>query len=240
MNNIHPSAVIDPRARLGSGITVGPGVVLLGPLEIGDDAWIGAGAQIGSPPEIASLPQRAAWLEDVDYAGVVIGAGVVVRENAVIHQGSHRATTVGEGSWILNSAYLAHDVVVGTGVTLSASVQVGGHALIGDGANLGMGALVHQRRIVGPGAMVGMGTPVTRDVPPFAKAYGSPARVRGVNSYVLRKLGADESEIERFAAAYASDGREVEGPLRAGAAAMDWWHAQSDRMEMRRSTDRQS
>ena len=227
MNVIHPSAVIGPAVELGSDVTVGPNAVLLGPLTVGDRVWIGAGAQIGSPPEISSLVQHTAWTGDTEYAGVVLGNDVVVRENAVIHQGSHRATRVGAESWILNSAYLAHDVVVGTSTTVSASVQVGGHATIGDGANIGMGALVHQRRVIGAGAMVGMGTPVTRDVLPFAKAYGSPARIHGLNAYVLRKLGATETEIAALWQLYLA-GNTPATPTQSIAAAFTWWNGLAD------------
>lgn len=206
MNNIHPTAFVGPGVDLGNEVTIGPHAVILGPTSIGDRVWIGPGAQIGAPPEISSLPQRAAWSGDLDYAGVTVEDDVVVRENVVIHQGSHRPTHVGEGSWILNSAYLAHDVIVGSRVTVSAGVRVGGHATIGRHANLGMSAVIHQRRVIGPGAMVGMGTPVTRDVPPFAKVYGSPARIHGTNDYVLRALGASTAEVSTLHYAYSGTG----------------------------------
>jgi UDP-N-acetylglucosamine acyltransferase len=206
MQSIHPTAFVGPGVSLGSEVTVGPHAVILGPTSIGDRVWVGPGAQIGAPPEISSLPQRAAWAGDVGYEGVRIDDDAVIRENVVIHQGSHRSTRVGEGSWILNSAYIAHDVLVGARVTVSAGVRIGGHSVIGRHANLGMSAVVHQRRTIGPGAMVGMGTPVARDVPPFAKVYGSPARIHGSNEYVLRELGASPAEITALAHAYGGAG----------------------------------
>jgi UDP-N-acetylglucosamine acyltransferase len=202
-HRIHPSAVIGDQVSLGDDVTVGPGAVLLGPLRIGNRVWIGPQVVIGTPPEIASLRQNAAWDGDIDHQGVDIGDDVVIRELSTIHQGSHRATVIGSGSWLLNSVYVAHDSLVGRDVTLSAGVRLGGHAVIGDRTNIGMNAAVHQYRILGPGAMVGMGTPVTRDLPPFAKAFGSPVRLHGLNSYVLTKLGVSSTIVDRMATAYA-------------------------------------
>jgi UDP-N-acetylglucosamine acyltransferase len=72
---------------------------------------------------------------------------------------------------------------------------------VGERANLGMGAVVHQFRVVGGGAMVGMGAAVTRDVPPYAKAFGNPARVRGADTVGLRRAGVPDGPIEALAAA---------------------------------------
>jgi UDP-N-acetylglucosamine acyltransferase len=147
-------------------------------------------------------PQNAAWTGELAHAGVRICRGAVIREAAVIHQGSYRATTVGAESWILNRAYLAHDVLVGEHTTISAGVSVGGHCVIGDRVNIGMNASVHQRVFVATGCMIGMGTPLARDLPPFVKAFGSPARIHGLNSVGMQRFGISAEEIEELAGAY--------------------------------------
>lgn len=148
--------------------------------------------------------QNAAWLDELAHAGVRICAGSVIRENAVIHQGSYRETTVGPGTWVLNQAYVAHDVTVGSGVTISAGATIGGHCVIGDRVNIGMNASVHQRRFIGAGVMVGMGTPVTRDVPPYTKAFGVPPRLRGVNTIGMARNGYSDAEIAALTDAYSA------------------------------------
>lgn len=203
-HDIHPTAFVGEGVSIGEGARIGPGAVLLGPLTLGARAWIGPHVILGTPPEVSSLPQNAAWSGDLQHHGVIIGDDVVIRELTTVHQGSHRPTRIGSGSWLLNSSYVAHDGQIGESVTISAGVRIGGHAVIGDHANIGMNASIHQRRIVGAGAMVGMGTPVTKDVPPFAKVFGSPVHARGINSYVLRKLGVSADLIDRLAAAYAA------------------------------------
>ncbi|WP_336661725.1 DapH/DapD/GlmU-related protein [Leucobacter sp. USHLN154] len=204
MNDISPLAYIGEGVELGANVRIGPGAVLLGPCTVEDDVWIGPGAQIGAPPEMSSLPQNAAWTGDLQHAGVRIKAGAVIRENAVIHQGTYRETSVGARSWVLNRAYLAHDVVLGDEATVSAGVSIGGHCVIGDRVNIGMNAVVHQRRVIAAGAMVGMGTPVTRDVPPFAKVYGTPPRLTGVNAVGIERAGHDAALAAVLLAHYRS------------------------------------
>ncbi len=208
---ISPLAFIGEGVEIGNSVSVGPGAVILGPCVIENDVWIGPGAQIGAPPEMSDHKQNAAWSGDLLHAGVRICTGAVIRENAVIHQGSYRETTVGAGAWILNRAYIAHDVLIGEGVTLSAGVSVGGHCVIGARSNLGMNASVHQRTFIGAGCMVGMGTPLTRDLPPHTKAYGSPARIQGVNSIGLERRGVPETDVQALTAAYLEGNLLLEG-----------------------------
>lgn len=189
---------------MGQNVKVGPGAVVLGPCVIEDNVWIGPGAQIGAPPEMASLPQNTAWTGDLQHAGVRICEGAVIREGAVIHQGSYRETVVGSRSWVLNRAYLAHDVQIGTHSTISGGVSIGGHSIIGDHVNIGMNASVHQRRVIADGAMVGMGTPVTRDIPPFAKVYGTPPRIFGINVVGVERLGHGANVADTLRECYAT------------------------------------
>ncbi|MFE2757140.1 UDP-N-acetylglucosamine acyltransferase [Actinosynnema sp. NPDC059335] len=223
-NHIHHTAIVGDGVELGDGVTIGPGAVVLGPAVVEDGCWIGPGCVVGTPPEITSEPHNRAWDGDLAHRGVHLGEGVVVRELSTIHQGSYRPTTIGARSWLLNRVYVAHDCLVGTGVTLSAGTSLGGHVLVGDGVTVGMNAVVHQRRVVGPGSMVGMGTAVSRDVPPFAKAFGSPVRLHGVNSVGMSRAGYDGSAVDALRAAYA-DGR-LPDPLPAELAeAFAWWAA---------------
>ncbi|SDP75997.1 acyl-ACP--UDP-N- acetylglucosamine O-acyltransferase [Lentzea jiangxiensis] len=222
VNHIHPSAVVGDGVELGDGITIGPGAVVLGPCVVEDGAWIGPGCVIGTPPEITSAEHNRAWDGELAHAGVHIGARAVVRELSTVHQGSYRATTVGADSWLLNRVYVAHDSLVGSGVTLSAGVSLGGHVQIGDKVNVGMNASVHQRRVIGAGAMVGMGTPVSKDVPPFARAYGSPVRVHGVNSVGMSRSGISDAAIEALTSAYAAGQLPGEIPAELELA-FRWW-----------------
>lgn len=231
--SISSQAFIGEGVVLGADVTIGPGAVVLGPCTIEDGVWIGPGAQIGAPPEMSNLPQNAAWAGDLQHAGVRICAGAVIREAAVIHQGTYQETTVGPRSWVLNRAYLAHDVLLGADSTVSAGVSIGGHCVIGDRVNIGMNAVIHQRRVIASGAMVGMGTPVTRDVPPFAKVYGAPPRLTGVNAVGLERAGHESTTAAALLAAYSTgDLLTGDAPLADALASLgdvvSWWRGQGE------------
>ncbi|CAN7371713.1 MULTISPECIES: hypothetical protein [Microbacterium] len=199
MNTIHPSAHVSRGVELGSGNVVGPGVVIHPGVRLGDDNWIGAGVVLGAPPEVRSFAHPRDE-EDSYGAGLLIGSQNVIREAAQVHQGSQRPTEIGDGAFIMNQVYVAHDGNIGNGVTLASSVLLAGHVTVGERANLGLGVAVHQFRTVGVGAMVGMGSVVTADVPAFAKVYGVPARVVGANVVGMQRSGianADAEDLDR-------------------------------------------
>jgi UDP-N-acetylglucosamine acyltransferase len=224
-NRIHPTAVVGPGVELGAGNVVGPFAVLLGPCRIGDGNWIGAHVVLGAPPEIRGFDHGAAWDGDLVGAGVEIGDGNTLREYTTVHSGSAHPTRMGSDCFVMNKVYVGHDGTVGDGVTMASSVTLGGHVTVGDRANLGLGAIVHQRRVIGPGVMLGMGAVVTRDVPPYAKAFGNPVRVRGVNAVGMNRQGMADEDVAALAHLYsASDVLPADwaGPA-ALAPAVTWW-----------------
>jgi UDP-N-acetylglucosamine acyltransferase len=203
VNSVHPSAQLLGDVTLGSGNTIGPLVVIIGPVSIGNDNWIGTGAVIGAPPEVRDWPHPGDVRDPSSGGGIEIGDGNIIREYAQIHQGWHDITRVGNGVFVMNQCYLAHDTQVEDKVTLASSVLLAGHVRIGTHANLGLGTVVHQRRYVGDGAMLGMGSVVTRDVPPFARAYGNPARLHGVNRVGMERSGILDATIDLVSRLYA-------------------------------------
>jgi UDP-N-acetylglucosamine acyltransferase len=205
MNEIHPTAVIVGDVRLGSGNMIGPNVVILGPVTIGDDNWIGTGVVIGAPPEVRSFEHPRRDSAGGSSPGVRIGARNVIREYAQIHQGWRQETVLGDDAFIMNQVYVAHDCRLEDGVTLASSVLLAGHVRVASHANLGLGTAVHQGRYIGFGTMIGMSSVVTRDIPPFAKAYGSPARVASANAVGMRRLEIPEEQIAEVVSVYESE-----------------------------------
>lgn len=204
MNSIHPSAQLIGDVSLGTGNTIASHVVIVGPVTIGNDNWIGTGVVIGAPPEVRSWPHPEDALTPTSGNGIVIGDRNVVREYAQIHQGWRGITRIGNDVFIMNQSYVAHDCSVEDNATLASSVLLAGHVTVGAGANLGLGTSVHQYLYVGEGAMVGMASAITRNVPPFAKIYGNPARVHGANTVGMERAGMPLETIAAATAAFSA------------------------------------
>ncbi|WP_354569155.1 UDP-N-acetylglucosamine acyltransferase [Glaciihabitans sp. UYNi722] len=204
MNAIHPTAQIAPDVVIGTGNTVGPFVVINSSTIIGNDNWIGAGAVIGATPEVRGWKHPTPPDAPIAGGGVLIGDRNVIREHAQVHQGWAARTILGNDLFVMNQCYVAHDCSIGDGATLASSVLLAGHVTVGEGANLGLGTVVHQRTFLGAGVVVGMGSVVTRDIPPFAKAFGNPARVHGVNLVGMSRMGHPPDSIDKLAALYGS------------------------------------
>ncbi len=73
---IHPSAVVDPSARLGEGVGIGPLAV------VGAGAEIGAGTRIG--PQATVAPGARIGAEGTVHAGVRIGRRVRIGDRAIL------------------------------------------------------------------------------------------------------------------------------------------------------------
>ena len=204
---IHPSATIDPQARLGARLRVGPGVVIDGPVIIGDDVEIGphcvilADTQLGPRCRLTAHVVLGADPQDRKYQGepsrLVIGADNVFREFSTAHRGTGEAgsTVVGDGGLFMVGSHIAHDCRIGDNVVMANHVALAGHVEIGDGAVIGGLAAVHQHGRIGRLAMVGGGAMVAQDVPPFSLAQGDRARLLGVNRTGLLRAGWSEPAL---------------------------------------------
>ena len=123
----------------------------------------------------------------------MIGDGACVREFVQVHQGILRRTIVGGDSLLMAGAHIAHDSQLGRGVTMGSFSILGGFTIIDDEATFGQGVVTHPWIIIGERAMVGLNSSVVKDVDPFAKVAGSPARLLGSNTSKDRSLPAEYS-----------------------------------------------
>lgn len=227
MNHIHPTAIVEDGVELGDENVIGPFAVLLAPLRLGSRNWIGPHVVLGTPAEIRGIDHGGAGTGRATPGsvgtGVTIGDDNVLREYTTVHQGHYARTVLGSNCYIMNKVYIGHDNVIGAGVTMASSATLGGHVHVHDGANLGMGAIVHQRRVIGATAMLGMGSVVTRDIPPFAMAYGNPCRVHRANTVGMTRAGIDPVLAEQVDAAYRAGEIARIGGAPALEAAWDRW-----------------
>lgn len=213
---IHPTASVDPGARLdegvgvgafsvigaeveiGAGTQVGPHCSVLGPTRIGRDNRIVGHAAIGGEPQDKKFRGERARLE--------IGDRNVIREFVTLNRGTGNGgglTRIGSDNWILSYSHVAHDCLIGDHCVFSNNATLAGHVTVGDHVILSGFAGVHQFCRIGDHAFIGMGAFVNGDVPPFVmvaqEGYGRP---RGINSEGLKRRGFDGARVSAIKRAY--------------------------------------
>jgi UDP-N-acetylglucosamine acyltransferase len=199
---IHPTAVVHPKAELAAGVRIGPFAVIGDGVQLGEDTEVGphavlegalevgarcqlhAGAVIGFPP------QDLKWTPGTP-SGVRIGDGTVVREYTTIHRATTPDgwTTIGRDCYLMAQSHVAHDCRVGDGVILTGFTGLTGFVEVGDRAVISGLTGIHQFVRIGALAMVGGCSRLPQDVPPYFLVEGNPATVRGVNVVGLRRAG---------------------------------------------------
>ena len=212
---VHPSAVVDARARLGNGVTVGPYSVIGPHAEIGDGTWIGAHVvldgriRIGRNNRIFHFASLGAPPQDKKYKGedtaVEIGDDNTIREYVTINRGTALdvgVTRLGNDNWVMAYVHFAHDVQIGSHTIFANACQLAGHVTVGDWAIFGATTLVHQFVHIGAHAFTGMGTYLPQDLPPFVTAAGNMAKPYGINSEGLRRRGFSADAIAGLKRAY--------------------------------------
>lgn len=199
---IHSTAIIDPSARLGEGVRVGPYAVISADVTIGagtvlgphavihPHTTLGVNCQVHAHTSIGDTPQ------DLSFHGVIshtrIGDGVVIREGVTIHRGTKEgtATEVGDGCFLMANSHIAHNCKLGKNVILANGVLLAGYVEVGDGAFLSGNSMVHQFCRVGRLAMLSGGMGASCDVPPFCVTMMlSRNQLAGLNTVGLRRNG---------------------------------------------------
>lgn len=211
---IHPTAIVDPGARIGDDVTigpwalVGPGVTIgngttIGPrvlierdTVIGEDCTVANGAVLGTDPQ--DLKYQG------EYATLEIGDRTVIREFATLNRGTSASgrTVVGSDCLLMAYTHVAHDCELGNHVILANSVNMAGHVLVEDWVIVGGVTPIHQFVRIGAHAFVGGGSRVPQDVPPYCRAAGNPPRLFGLNSVGLERRGLSDDVRKALKTAY--------------------------------------
>jgi UDP-N-acetylglucosamine acyltransferase len=215
MANIHATAVVDPSAKLGSNVEIGP-FCMIGPdVELGEGVVVHSHAVItgrttlGTECKVFPFASIGQAPQDVKFHGepstLTIGTKTIIREHATINpgtEGGHMATKVGSNCLLMIGAHVAHDCEVGDNVTLVNGATLGGHVTIGEGAIIGGLSAVHQFVRIGSYAFVGGMSGVAADLIPFGMAIGNRANLCGLNIVGLKRKGFPREQIHELRQAY--------------------------------------
>jgi UDP-N-acetylglucosamine acyltransferase len=218
MTDIHPTAIVDSRARLAGDVSIGPFSI------VGADVTLGAGVRVHSHVVIAGHTTVGARTaihpfcsigeppQHMKYAGeptrLLIGEDNVIREHVTMHTGTVQGggvTRVGDKNLIMVGCHVAHDCSVGGGIVMANSVLLGGHVTVQDFVVFGGHCAVHQFCRVGRYAMVSGMTAVADDLVPYGLAYpvySSRASLAGLNLIGLRRRGFSREQIHTLRTAY--------------------------------------
>jgi UDP-N-acetylglucosamine acyltransferase len=205
---IADTACIDPRAELGEAVEVGPYCV------IGPDVKIGRGTRLLAHVCIDGVTSVGEWNvvhpftviggapQDVTYHGsptrVAIGDRNVIREGVTIHRASEKEegiTRIGSNNLLMVNVHVAHDCVLGDGITIANNTILGGHCHIESNASISGGIGIHPFVTVGQFSYIGALSRIWHDVPRFMMVDGNPSKVRCINVVGLRRHGISSAAI---------------------------------------------
>ncbi|MGD8319819.1 MAG: acyl-ACP--UDP-N-acetylglucosamine O-acyltransferase [Gemmatimonadota bacterium] len=211
---IHPTALVDPDAELGQGVSVGPWAIVgpgvnvgdgteIGPrvlierdTTVGEDCRLSNGAVLGTDPQDLKFKGEHTTLE--------VGDRTVIREFATLNRGTAATgrTVVGSDCLLMAYTHVAHDCELGNHVILSNAVNMAGHVIIEDWVIVGGITPIHQFVRIGAHAFVGGGSRIAQDVPPYCRVAGNPPGLFGLNSVGLERRGFSEEVRKALKQAY--------------------------------------
>ncbi len=211
---IHPTAIIDSKAKINKNVQVGPYSVIGPNVEIGENTIIQSHVNITGNTVIGKGNKIYPFVsindpQDLKYKGeqtnLVVGDYNKIREYVTINPGTvggGSKTVIGNNCLFMISSHIAHDCKVGNNVIIANNVPLGGHAIIEDNVVIGGNSAVQQFTRIGKMAMVGGMTGVLHDVIPYGLSIGNRNSLQGLNLIGLRRAKFDNKDILGLSEAY--------------------------------------
>lgn len=212
---IHPTAIIDPTARIAANVHIGPWTQIGADVEIGEGTWIGphvviqGPTTIGKDNKIFQFSSIGEMPQDLKYRGektrLVIGDRNVIRESCTFNRGTvqdNSLTLVGNDNLFMAYVHIAHDCIVGNNTIFANNASLAGHVTVEDFVILGGFSGVFQGCRVGMHSFSAMGSMIDKDVPPFVRVSGYYAKPFGLNTVGMKRRGFDEQTMLELRRAY--------------------------------------
>jgi len=210
--SIHPSAIVDPLARIDDSADIGPYCIIGPEVEIGARTRLMANIYLEGPTTIGDdnifYPYSTIGVasQDLKFKGeraeARIGHRNKIREFVTIHrgtQGGGLVTSIGSDNLLMAYTHIAHDCSVGDHCILVNGVTLAGHVTIGDWVELSAFVGVHQFCRVGRHSFVGPHAVVTQDILPYSMCVAErEMKVFGANRVGLERRGFATDAIERL------------------------------------------
>ncbi|MBF0332494.1 MAG: acyl-ACP--UDP-N-acetylglucosamine O-acyltransferase [Alphaproteobacteria bacterium] len=215
MAAIHPTAIVDPAAKLADDVSigpycvVGPEVSLAARVELVSHVVVAGRTSIGEGCRIFPFASIGHQPQDLKFKGepstLVIGRDNLIREHVTMNPGTAGGgmiTRVGDGCLFMMGSHVAHDCVVGDSVIMANNATLAGHVTVGEFAVLGGLSAVHQFVRIGRHAMIGGMSGVETDIIPYGSVTGNRAHLSGLNLVGLKRRGFSRDQIHALRNAY--------------------------------------
>ena len=212
---IHSTAIIDPKAKISSNVSIGAFTVIGPNVEIGENTIIQShvsiigNTKVGKNNKIYPFASIGNDPQDLKFDGEVtkleIGDNNKIREYVTINPGTKGGgglTKIGNNCLFMVSSHIAHDCLVEDNVILANNVPLGGHAHIEENVIIGGNSAVQQFTRVGKSSMIGGMCGVVRDIIPYAMVHGNRSILQGLNLIGLRRKNIPNKEILVLTEAY--------------------------------------
>ena len=210
-SNIHPTAIVEdgatigssckigPYCCIGSGVTLDDNVFLESHVVISGNTFVGKGTKIWPFSSVGSDPQ------DLKYSGeattLIIGQNNLIRECVSISTGTDGGggiTRIGNDCLFMLGSHVGHDCKLGDNIVIANNSAIAGHVIIEDNVNIGGLVGVHQFCRIGEGSMIGAHAMVSKDVIPFSMVVGMRPVLSGVNLVGLKRRGSKKENIKKL------------------------------------------
>ena len=211
----HPTAIIDPKAKVDEAVEIGPYCVIGKGVKIGSGTILEShvivkgNTRLGKNNHLFQFSTVGDGSPDKKYKGeptkLVIGDDNQIREGVTIHRGTVQEkgiTKIGNRNLLLAYSHVAHDCEIEDDVVLTNQAALAGAVKVGTGAILAGYAIVHQFCSIGPYSFCAMGSTVNKDVPAFVRVRGNPAKPYGINTVGMKRLGYSSKVIESLRSVY--------------------------------------
>jgi UDP-N-acetylglucosamine acyltransferase len=214
--NVHPTAIIDPQAKVHASCKVGPYCVIGADVELGERCRLLSHVTIEGPTKIDAdnsfFPYCAIGMapQDITYRGeptrLEIGEHNEIREYVTITRGTVKGggvTRVGSHLLIMAYTHIGHDCVIGDHAMLVNGATLAGHVTVEEWAVVGALCPVHQFVRIGAHSYIGGGTTITQDVLPFSMTSAArETHAYGMNKVGLQRRGFSSERIAKIHHAY--------------------------------------
>jgi UDP-N-acetylglucosamine acyltransferase len=216
MSEIHPRAIVSPRARLGANVRIGAFAIVGDEVELGDGCVLHEHARVSGPARLGKnnvvhpFASVGGDPQDLTYRGeraeLLVGDGNIFHEFCTVNRGTAKGghvTRIGSHNLFMAYAHVAHDCVVGDHAVFVNGATLAGHVVVEDYATVGAFCPVHQFCRIGKFSYVAAHTVITQDVPPFSKVVAPrETRCYGVNTVGLERNGFSKERIAAIEGAY--------------------------------------